>query len=239
MKKLALCINRADLVDLFRILRYPVLQNAMLTQAPEEFLRLATRLEDRATCETDPSLLQLLPYVLIHRSDTNEYFTYCRGKGGNEARLHGNLSIGIGGHVDTDVPRVAIDPEDTVNLLNQADLYATSLQDHLNFTAFKEITEELGIQFAFDDKDDKANANLIDPRQLSWTGALIYDDTNSVGQVHLGLLFTISIPNADSLGSAEVGVIEGSQWNSLATLKASAIYDRLENWSKVLIDNHQ
>src|SRR5207253_1300135 len=43
--------------------------------------------------------LQLLPYIKVgvERGDT---FRYTRGGGGEEARLHGNYSVGIGGHVD-------------------------------------------------------------------------------------------------------------------------------------------
>jgi predicted NUDIX family phosphoesterase len=106
MAKMALCIKREELVTLNKLLQHPELKGLMLAELPAGFFRLKTSLEDRATCETDPSLLQLLPYVLIHREDTEQYFVYCRGKGGEEARLHGNLSLGIGGHVDTDVMRV-------------------------------------------------------------------------------------------------------------------------------------
>ena len=52
---------------------------------------------DRPEAEEDPSLKQLIPYcVLTHGSDI---FLFQRRKQGTEARLHGNLSIGLGGHI--------------------------------------------------------------------------------------------------------------------------------------------
>ena len=231
MAKMALCITRQDLVDLNRILRYPELQGLMLADAPEEFLRLATSLQDRATCETDPSLLQLLPYVLIQRADTGQYFVYCRGKGGNEERLHGNLSVGVGGHVDTE------SPDDEAKF----GLYADDLLNHLESEALREVTEELGVKFLTPEEIDDYDENgypvdcpMEKPAEM-WSGTLIYDDTNEVGKVHLGLLFTLVIPDASVLGDAEVGVIEGSQWLAAEELLNPEVFDRLENWSKAIV----
>jgi predicted NUDIX family phosphoesterase len=56
---------------------------------------------DRDLAETDESLVQLIPYV-VFRSADDRIFCYRRVKG--EARLAGQLSLGIGGHVnDTDL----------------------------------------------------------------------------------------------------------------------------------------
>lgn len=58
---------------------------------------------DRNECELDESLLQLLPYVTIAArlpGQKTRYFTYRRGVQGNESRLHGAISLGIGGHID-------------------------------------------------------------------------------------------------------------------------------------------
>ena len=230
MAKMALCIRRRDLLDLNRILRYPELTGLMLADAPEEFLRLETTLQDRATCETDPSLLQLLPYVLIQRADTEQYFVYCRGKGGNEQRLHGNLSVGVGGHPDTAVP------EDKAGF----SMYAEDLLAHLTEHALREVTEEIGVQFISDyaDENDYPAKALEIPEEM-WTGTLISDYTNSVGQVHLGLLFILVIPDDSFLGSAEEGCIEGSQWLTAEELLEPQVFDRLENWSKAVVTSLQ
>lgn len=53
---------------------------------------------DRASVETDPSWLQLIPYVVL--TCGNDVFHYTRGSGGGEARLRAKRSVGIGGHVN-------------------------------------------------------------------------------------------------------------------------------------------
>jgi len=52
---------------------------------------------NRSEAEHDRRFKQLIPYVLlIHR---DQILRYRRGKGGEETRLHGLYSIGIGGHI--------------------------------------------------------------------------------------------------------------------------------------------
>lgn len=52
----------------------------------------------RSEVEEDPSLKQLIPYVIFRSGDL--IFTYTRGKSGGESRLKAKRSIGVGGHVD-------------------------------------------------------------------------------------------------------------------------------------------
>lgn len=51
----------------------------------------------RGDCETDPSLKQIIPYVVFLTD--SEVFTYTRGKSQGESRLHALRSLGVGGHV--------------------------------------------------------------------------------------------------------------------------------------------
>lgn len=77
----------------------------------------------RGEMEVDPSFKQLIPYVLLTWSGgdgTPHLFTYTRGGGGGEARLHAKWSVGIGGHIsaeDADGP---------------GDLYQTGMQRELD-----------------------------------------------------------------------------------------------------------
>ena len=57
-----------------------------------------TRYVARSLAETDPSLKQIIPYVLIRRGNT--LLHYVRGKGSGEKRLVAMGSIGIGGHIN-------------------------------------------------------------------------------------------------------------------------------------------
>lgn len=52
---------------------------------------------NRSDAEQDKRYKQLIPYVLILCQD--RILRYRRGKGGQETRLHGLFSVGIGGHI--------------------------------------------------------------------------------------------------------------------------------------------
>jgi predicted NUDIX family phosphoesterase len=51
----------------------------------------------RSEVEDDPSLKQIIPYVVLRSG--NSVFCYTRGKSQGEARLHRRRSLGVGGHV--------------------------------------------------------------------------------------------------------------------------------------------
>ncbi len=56
----------------------------------------------RGEMEQDPSFKQLIPYVVFRHTaedGTVSVFTYTRGKGQGERRLHAKKSVGVGGHI--------------------------------------------------------------------------------------------------------------------------------------------
>ena len=53
--------------------------------------------QNRSEAEQDRSSKQLIPYALIICGD--RILRYRRGKGGQETRLHGLYSVGVGGHI--------------------------------------------------------------------------------------------------------------------------------------------
>ena len=55
------------------------------------------RFRPRSEVEDDPSLKQIIPYVVFRAGDL--VFCYTRGKSQGEARLHRRRSLGVGGHV--------------------------------------------------------------------------------------------------------------------------------------------
>jgi predicted NUDIX family phosphoesterase len=68
----------------------------------EKYLAVVTaasslRYRNRSEAEQDKRFKQLIPYVLIICN--RKVLRYRRGRGGQETRLHGLYSVGIGGHI--------------------------------------------------------------------------------------------------------------------------------------------
>lgn len=53
---------------------------------------------DRPSAEADPSMKQLIPYVVVR--DGTDVFLMQRTAGGGDPRLHGRATIGVGGHLN-------------------------------------------------------------------------------------------------------------------------------------------
>jgi predicted NUDIX family phosphoesterase len=168
-----------------------------LVRLTEEFWSCDTHIADRATCETNPSLQQIIPYIILVNEDS-KLFCYSRGKGGEEERLHAKLSIGLGGHVDNSIPE------------------GLTLKSWLTLEGNRELFEEVGFMSL--------------PSSPMDFCALLSDQTDKVGTVHLGVL---AIQNADTreLTLLEKGVIEHVEWLSIRELKQEPHHSRLENWS--------
>lgn len=119
--KPALCIQRDHA---------PLEVRAALTNGvknlPADFFQTPVAIHDRAVCETDESLLQIIPYIVPY-NEKDEIFTYYRGGAGEEARLHSMISCGAGGHVDV------------------APALGESLMEVLQKEARRELAEEFGI----------------------------------------------------------------------------------------------
>jgi predicted NUDIX family phosphoesterase len=78
----------------------------------------------RKEAESNPDYKQLIPYALLYYG--GELFVYRRGKLLAEKRLHGNFSLGVGGHISVTDPG----------------LFGTTYEDGLK----REINEEVNIQ---------------------------------------------------------------------------------------------
>ncbi|MEK5205191.1 hypothetical protein NST55_28525 [Bacillus sp. FSL R10-2789] len=64
---------------------------------------------------------------------------------------------------------------------------------------------------------------------------LINDDSDEVGKVHLGILLTIEISENQNIEVREKEELAGS-FIPLEKLKEKETYERLENWSKIVVD---
>ena len=58
----------------------------------------AAQFVPRSSAEEDPSLKQIIPYVIILHKD--HIYRYKRTRRGEEERLHAKYSIGVGGHIN-------------------------------------------------------------------------------------------------------------------------------------------
>jgi predicted NUDIX family phosphoesterase len=152
----------------------------------------------RAAAETNESLKQLIPYVLLVHE--GRVLHYVRGKKAGEQRLVSKGSIGIGGHMnDQDEGLFALD----------ADAYNAAVE--------REIHEELRIRCPYTNR----------------VVALLNDDSNEVGRVHLGVVHVFDLETED----VEKGEAMITELQFLPPEKLVHRRDRLENWSQICLDS--
>ena len=91
-------IDRADLESLYR----GPLPNGFILKIPLGQIIDKSKFRVRDSAESDPSFKQIIPYVVFQFRSANRtfLFAYARGKSGAESRLHSQLSLGLGGHVE-------------------------------------------------------------------------------------------------------------------------------------------
>ncbi len=78
-----------------------LVKNGLITGAEDRVMALIRSHGEfipRPEAENDPSYRQIIPYVAIVRGD--EVFATTRLNKGGEARLHGLMSLGVGGHMN-------------------------------------------------------------------------------------------------------------------------------------------
>lgn len=151
----------------------------------------------RGDMEEDPTYKQLVSYCVLE-NEHGEVLVYERLTGGGETRLHGNLSIGVGGHMN--------------NVHDHADI---NMQ--LTENAYRELEEEVGLK-----KDDARDLETI---------GLINDDTNEVGQVHIGIVFRIEVDSA-KIQAVETDTLR-IKWQDPKNFGDLSDY---ETWSSLIID---
>jgi predicted NUDIX family phosphoesterase len=78
----------------------PGLPSSGIIEASDLLAGLLSRAEflPRDRAEADPAFKQLIPYSILRHGD--DVFHYQRSAWGGERRLHGQRSIGVGGHIN-------------------------------------------------------------------------------------------------------------------------------------------
>ena len=159
---------------------------------------------DRPDAEKNPKFKQLIPYCTIKQG--NEYYCYKRTKKGGDKRLHDMWSLGCGGHINS------IHKDCDGN-----ELYWGSLQ--------RELEEEIGISL-------KESSELIVNNKIKSMG-FIYDESNLVGQVHLGISHIVELPELRDLTITD-GALSNGGFETVENIKKNL--ELFETWSQILIN---
>ena len=132
----------------------------------------------------------------------DKYFSYIRGRRAGESRLVGNRSIGIGGHINP------IDADNSSLFAYLYDNYLAAVQ--------REVAEEVSV-------DTNHTDNVV---------ALLNDDSNEVGSVHLGIVhyWNLDAPKVDK----KEQMITQMAFMTLEELQQ--VRDTLETWSQKCLD---
>lgn len=152
---------------------------------------------DRAAAEDDPTHKQLIPYCVFRCG--GRILHYTRGKSGGESRLHAQISVGVGGHVN---------PVDMGDGRTGPEAYHAAVT--------REIEEELILSGSH-------NHRII---------ALLNDDSNPVGRVHLGIVHLVEL-ESEALEAREDALADLG-FMDLADLNGNQ-FERLETWSRFCI----
>jgi predicted NUDIX family phosphoesterase len=207
MSKNALCVSKEEVAKILNFgfsFSTPIVLDERFCLNQLNDIKMT--IEDRATCETDESLLQIIPYIILKDKLTYKIFVYGRGKASGESRLVGKLSIGLGGHIETIVDS---------NLLSS-----------VTEAAYRELVEEIGL------KTDKKHCMATLRFSFDHLSCILYNSEDAVGRVHLGLSI-IALISQDEITKLEDGVIENGEWKTLEEL--CDLGEKMEPWSQSIL----
>ncbi|MHC4890842.1 MAG: hypothetical protein ACYTEO_15415 [Planctomycetota bacterium] len=167
---------------------------------PRIFVPGVLRFIPRSKAEADPAYKQVIPYVIMTYG--GKYLSYVRGRRAGEARLVGNRSIGIGGHIN---------PPDNMPLFDTdfRKAYLTAVE--------REVAEEVSVEAGHTD----------------CVVALLNDDSNDVGRVHLGIVHYWTL-DAPKVSKREQMI---TQMAFLSPDELQELRDTLETWSRLCLDD--
>lgn len=172
-------------------------------QAGSEHLILA----QRGKLEQNESFRQVLPYVVLFKQDDDgvKLIPYRRTSAGGEGRLHGNVSVGYGGHID--LADVRFDDDSVI------DLGAT-----IACAVARELQEEIRI-------------TGVEGEIPMYEMGLLLDNSNEVGRVHMGVVLLGGLaPEAVIVSNEEA--VEVMEPMTPEELLASGL--PLESWTEVV-----
>jgi predicted NUDIX family phosphoesterase len=175
-----LCFERKLLENLgvFQGLSLEIEKYLPVVTAPENILY-----RNRSEAELDKRYKQLIPYVLIICND--RILRYRRGKGGQETRLHGLYSVGIGGHIS----------EEDNGLFSQAVGYTESMRRELMEEVAIDEMKEAAVAVINDDSTDVGYVHL-------GIVHVMHVDNEDVAGRRSGIVAPEFVPIADAIKEA-------------------------------------
>jgi predicted NUDIX family phosphoesterase len=155
---------------------------------------------DRPDAENNPSLKQIIPYLLITERE-GRIFLVRRLSGQTEKRLHNKYSIGIGGHINP--------------VIDAQGKEVSSVPDIIKSGLERELHEELRVTTSYRYK----------------LAGFLNDDSNAVGQVHLGLVHQVLVDDAQGVSVLEKDLMVG---NFAGIGEIEKQFQLLETWSQIV-----
>jgi predicted NUDIX family phosphoesterase len=162
----------------------------------------------RAMLEVNEAYRQIIPYTVLRSGD--RYAAYRRTPKGGENRLHGQVSIGFGGHVD--LVDVVFDPINSV----------VDLKKTIDEGSRRELDEELvlgeGVEIV---KFTELNEKIV-------------SNANPVDRVHIGLVNIAEIEGDESQVASGEDQLDFLGFLTVDELKA---LEDLESWTQALVEH--
>lgn len=218
----------------------------------------------RGDMEENPKYKQLITYAIIQAQDTKNLLKYKRLAGSGESRLVAKTSVGVGGHTNPLLKeekaekllemmlsneKVQGEMESILDSLDkEKDLVAMEKSlDEIKSQALN-IAEQLGAvevnKFMIQNFDDLMGKNCmrelfeeleikseVDVKLLGF----INDDENEVGEVHIGVVYLISVDKEENVAVLETDTLE----IEFATAEEISKDENLEAWSKLLLESEK
>lgn len=198
-----------------------------------------TWLAPRQYLENDPEFLQFLPYLVLRTMVNGQakIVGYNRPAGTGESRLAGNFSIGLGGHVE---------PHDLAYPLVQRSVnerkacnFPDTFASVLSMCSQREMIEEVKPTWnnlAGEEVSPEVYATEFGPV------ALIYDTSNDVGMVHLGLVYMVHLHDLRPAEDTILGIKAVSP-NEVCNIRFLTKEEALEqespeSWTRLIL-NHE
>ena len=161
----------------------------------------------RTVAEKRPDWKQVIPYVIFHQN--GKVWVMNRGENGGEKRLRNMRYIGVGGHVN---------PEDAEGAQSMGFVWEEA--------AIRELAEEAYVNEA------NGERHVWSHMDLTLIG-FINDDHNRVGAVHLGMVYSVKIPDGWAVETEDEG-----RWEDIALVKDSDTGEN-ETWTKLILEHLQ